>query len=153
MNVKQRKNHSGEPCKLVRRLAAILYDAIIVLALVMLAALIAMLGIGQKTAFRDIGFTLYLLFVWYLYLAWCWHRGGMTVGMRAWRIRIEDDSGRTPSWGQTIVRFLASIMSAALLGTGFLWSLVDSRNRTWHDILSGTRLVRSESRARPTGAG
>jgi uncharacterized RDD family membrane protein YckC len=67
----------------------------------------------------------------------------MTVGMRVWRIRIEDDFGRKPAWGQTIVRFLASILSAALLGTGFLWSLVDSSNRTWHDILSGTRLVRS----------
>ena len=144
MNMHQRKNHSGEPCKLVRRLAAILYDATIVLALMMLAALVAMLlGMGQKTAFRDVGFTLYLLSVWYLYLAWCWRRGGMTVGMRAWRIRIEDDFGRKPSWGQTIVRFLASILSAALLGTGFLWSLVDSRNRTWHDIISGTRLVRS----------
>lgn len=140
----QGNDHSGEPCKLVRRLAAILYDATIVLALVMLAALVAMLlGMGQKTAFRDVGFTLYLLSVWYLYLAWCWHRGGMTVGMRAWRIRIESDSGRKPTWWQTIVRFLASLLSAALLGAGFLWSLVDSRNRTWHDMLSGTHLVRS----------
>lgn len=140
----QRNDHSGEPCKLVRRLAAILYDATIVLALVMLAALVAMLlGMGKKTAFRDIGFTLYLLSVWYLYLAWCWHRGGMTVGMRAWRIRIESDSGQNPTWWQTIVRFLASLLSAALFGAGFLWSLVDSRNRTWHDLLSGTRLLRS----------
>lgn len=144
INVHQRNDHSGEPCKLVRRLAAILYDATIVLALVMLAALVAMLlGMGQKTAFRDIGFTLYLLSVWYLYLAWCWRRGGMTVGMRAWRIRIESDSGQKPTWWQTIVRFLASLLSAALFGAGFLWSLVDSRNRTWHDLLSGTRLLRS----------
>ena len=140
----QRNDHSGEPCKLVRRLAAILYDATIVLALVMLAALVAMLlGMGQKTAFRDVGFTLYLLSVWYLYLAWCWHRGGMTVGMRAWRIRIESDAGRKPTGWQPIVRVLAARLSAALVGGGFLGSLVESRNRTWHDILSGTRLVRS----------
>jgi uncharacterized RDD family membrane protein YckC len=143
VNVRKKKNHSGEPCKLIRRLAAILYDATIVLALLMLSALLAMLlGMGQKTAFRDPGFTLYLLFVWFLYITWCWHQGGMTVGMRAWRIRIEDDLGCKPSWGKTIVRFLASLLSAALLGAGFLWSMVDSRNRTWHDIVSGTRLVR-----------
>jgi uncharacterized RDD family membrane protein YckC len=128
---------------LVRRLAAILYDATIVFALLMLAALLAMLiGVGQKTAFRDPGFTLYLLSVWYVYIAWCWHQGGMTVGMRAWRIRIEDELGDKPSWGRTIVRFLASLLSAGLLGAGFLWSLVDSRKRTLHDIISGTCLVR-----------
>jgi uncharacterized RDD family membrane protein YckC len=128
---------------LVRRLAAILYDATIVFALLMLAALLAMLiGVGQKTAFRDPGFTLYLLSVWYVYIAWCWHQGGMTVGMRAWRIRIEDELGGKPSWGRTIVRFLASLLSAGLLGAGFLWSLVDSRKRTLHDIISGTCLVR-----------
>ncbi len=144
VNVRNRKFDQGEPCRLIRRLAAVIYDATIVLALLMLATLLAMLlGTGQKTAFRDPGFTLYLLFVWYLYVGWCWHRGGMTVGMRAWRIRIEDDLGRKPSWGKTIIRFLASLLSAALLGAGFLWSLVDSENRTWHDIISGTRLVRS----------
>lgn len=140
----RKKNHSGEPCRLIRRLAAILYDATIVLALMMLAALLAMiLGAGQRTALRDPGFTLYLLFVWYLYIAWCWHQGGMTIGMRAWRIRIEDDLGRKPSWGRTIVRFLASLLSAALLGAGFAWSLVDPKKRTWHDMISRTRLVRS----------
>lgn len=141
--MRKRENHSGEPCRLVRRLAAILYDATIVFALLMLAALLAMLiGVGQKTAFRDPGFTLYLLSVWYVYIAWCWHQGGMTVGMRAWRIRIEDELGGKPSWGRTIVRFLASLLSAGLLGAGFLWSLVDSRKRTLHDIISGTCLVR-----------
>lgn len=140
----QHKSDPGEPCKLFRRLAAIVYDSVVVLALLMLAALVAMLlGVGQKTAFRDPGFTLYLLAVWYLYLAWCWTKGGMTVGMRAWRIRIENDQGRTPSWGKTVIRFLVSLLSAALLGAGFLWSLVDKNYRTWHDIVSGTRLVRS----------
>ena len=143
-NVEKKKGHSGEPCGLIRRLAAILYDATIVLALMMLAALLAMLlGLGQKTALRDPGFTLYLVLVWYLYVAWCWHRGGMTIGMRAWRIRIEDDLGRKPSWARTIIRFLASLLSAALLGAGFLWSLVDPGKRTWHDMISGSRLVRS----------
>lgn len=138
------KSKPGEPCTLIRRLAAVLYDSVIVLALLMLAALLAvLLGWGQKTAIKDVGFTLYLVSVWYVYLAWCWRKGGMTMGMRAWKIRIEDESGRNPSWGKTLIRFLASLVSAALLGAGFLWSLADSRNRTWHDILSGTRLVRS----------
>lgn len=141
----QTKNEfSGDPCGLIRRLATIVYDGAIVLALLMLATLLAsLLGLGQQTALRDPGFTLYLLLIWYLYLAWCWHKGGMTVGMRAWRVRIEDNLGQNPGWGKATIRFLASLLSAAALGIGFLWSLGDKRKRTWHDILSGTRLVRS----------
>jgi len=135
---------TSEPCGLVRRLAAIFYDAAIVLALLMLATLLPMLlGLGQKSAMQDIGFTLYLLAIWYLYLMWCWHKGGMTVGMRAWRIRVEDKFGNPPGWGQCTIRFLASIISAGALGLGFLWSLGDPGKRTWHDILSSTRLVKS----------
>jgi uncharacterized RDD family membrane protein YckC len=142
--VRVKTEPSGEPCGLLRRLAVILYDSAIVLALLMLATLFAMLvGLGQKTALKDPGFTLYLLIIWYLYLTWCWHKGGMTVGMRAWRVRIENSNGLNPGWGKATVRFLASLVSAAALGIGFLWSLGDSRKRTWHDILSGTRLVRS----------
>lgn len=133
-----------KPCGLIRRIAAIAYDAAIVLSLMILATLLAMLLIpGQKTALRDPGFTVYLLLVWYVYLAWCWRKGGMTVGMRAWRIRIEDEAGAAPGWGRTLLRFLVSLLSAAALGAGFLWSLLDSRKRTWHDIASGTRLVRT----------
>jgi len=80
--------------------------------------------------------------VWFLYLAWCWHKGGMTIGMRAWHVRIEDQRGRAPGWGTAALRFIVSLVSAGLAGLGFLWSLFDKSKRTWHDILSGTRLVR-----------
>ena len=109
----------------------------------MLATILAMLaGFGDRTAMKDPVYTVYLLSIWFLYLTWCWHKGGMTVGMRAWRVKIEDENGNRPGWGKSTIRFLAALLSAAAAGLGFLWALVDSRNRTWHDILSGTRLVR-----------
>lgn len=134
---------SGSPCGLFRRLVIIVYDSIVVIALMMLATMLAMLaGFGGRTAMKDPVFTGYLLLVWFLYLAWCWHQGGMTVGMRAWRVRIEDKHGRRPGWGVCALRFLVSLLSTILVGLGFLWSLADKGKRTWHDILSGTRLVR-----------
>lgn len=134
---------SGCPCGLLRRLAAIVYDSMVVIALMMLATMLAMpAGLGGRTAMKDPVYTTYLLAVWFLYLAWCWRKGGMTVGMRAWRIRIEDLNGHRPGWGKSALRFLVSLLSAALAGMGFLWSLFDRSKRTWHDIVSGTRLVR-----------
>jgi len=124
-------------------MAIIVYDFVIVISLLMLATLLAMLaGFGGRTAMQDPAYTVYLLSIWFFYLAWCWHKGGMTVGMRAWRVKIEDESGNQPGWGKSTIRFLASLLSAAAAGIGFAWALVDSRKRSWHDILSGTRLIR-----------
>jgi uncharacterized RDD family membrane protein YckC len=119
------------------------YDFFIVISLLMLATMLAMFaGFGDRTAMQDPVYTAYLLSIWFFYLTWCWHKGGMTVGMRAWRVKIEDENGNRPGWGKSTIRFLAALLSAAAMGIGFAWALVDSRNRTWHDILSGTHLIR-----------
>jgi uncharacterized RDD family membrane protein YckC len=71
-----------------------------------------------------------------------WARGGQTPGMRAWRLRVQTVDGNTPSPAVAAVRFGAALLAAAPAGLGFLWMLVDADNRTWHDRLSGTRIVR-----------
>jgi uncharacterized RDD family membrane protein YckC len=120
------------------------YDAAAVLALLMLATALAMLaGFREMTAMRDPGYTLYLAVVCLLYFSLSWHRGGMTLGMRAWRIRIATRDGGLPGWGRCLARFLAAVVSAAPAGAGFLWCLADARKRAWHDRLSGTFLYRS----------
>ena len=120
------------------------YDFVIVISLLMLGTMLAMFtGFGDRTAMKDPVYTVYLFSIWFFYLTWCWHKGGMTVGMRAWRVRIEDENGNQPGWRKSTIRFLASLLSAAAMGIGFLWALVDAQDRTWHDILSGTRLVRT----------
>lgn len=144
MNIaEQHHAETGVPCGLGRRLLAMAYDALVVVALLLLATGLALLaGSGQVTAGKDPLFSLYLLMVWFLYFAWCWRRGGMTVGMRAWRIVLRSDDGSEAGWGQCAVRFLVAILSAACLFLGFCWSLFDERKRTWHDRASRTRLIR-----------
>ena len=116
---------------------------VIVLSLLMLGTMLAMsVDFDGRTAMKDPAYTAYLFAIWFIYLGWCWHKGGMTVGMRAWRVRIEDENGNSPGWGKSALRFLASLFSAAAVGIGFFWVLGDPRKRSWHDILSKTRLVR-----------
>lgn len=139
-----KKRITGAPCTLGRRLLVMLYDALVVTALLLLATSVALLaGSGQVFAGKDPLFTLYLLLVWFVYLAWCWRKGGMTVGMRAWKVRIESKEGGVPGWGQCALRFLVALGSAACLGLGFAWSLFEAEKRTWHDAASRTRLLRS----------
>ena len=79
----------------------------------------------------------YLLAVWFFYLALCWSYGGMTVGMRAWKIVLLADEGDV-GWRHCGIRFVTALVSAAALGLGFFWSLLDPQRRCWHDIASGT---------------
>ena len=135
-------DHAAGPCGLGRRLLVMLYDGLALIALLLLATAVALLaGSGQVTAGKDLLFSLYLLAVWFFYLAGFWRRG-MTVGMRAWKVEITDDGGGAPGWGQFLGRFAVSIFSASCFGLGFCWSAFDARKRTWHDMASRTRLVR-----------
>jgi uncharacterized RDD family membrane protein YckC len=131
-----------QPAGLQRRLLAIVYDAVIVLGLLLLATAAIMPFVDtQPMAMRDPLFSLWLLCVWFSYLCWCW-RKGMTLGMRAWKLRLQTDSGHALTVPRCLLRFLVSLAGASVLGAGYLWSLADSRRRCWHDIATGTCLVR-----------
>jgi len=143
MTVASKSDAVGDPCGLFRRFLIMIYDAVVVVALLMLATTLAMLvGMENYTAVKDPVYTAGLVMLWFIYLGWCWHKGGMTLGMRAWRVRIENESGSHPGWGQCLRRFLVSLVSAAFAGLGFVWSLFESERKTWHDLASRTRLVR-----------
>lgn len=132
------------PCGLGRRLLIMAYDAVAVIALMMLATALAMLlGFRELNVLSDPLYAATLLLTWFAYLAWCWRSGGMTLGMRAWRVRIERVGGGLPGWAECARRFAAALLSAAALGLGFWWALFDRERRCWHDRLSGTRLVRA----------
>ncbi|MDX1499337.1 MAG: RDD family protein [Woeseiaceae bacterium] len=127
---------------LARRLAAIVYDTLLVIALLFLATIpfIALRGgehvePGSSPAYQlALGAVVYLFFVGY------WTRAGSTLGMQSWRLRLETADGGLPTVRAATVRFLVAIISWAALGIGFLWSLVDRDGLAWHDRASGTRL-------------
>lgn len=145
MDSNDKTEPAGTPCGLIRHLLVMIYDGVVIVALLMLATGFAMLaGTGNHTAMQDPLYTAYLVLVWFVYLAWCWRKGGMTLGMRAWHVCITDETGRRPGWIWCAIRFLTSILSAAAAGLGFLWSMIDSEKRTWHDKASRTRLLRSD---------
>jgi uncharacterized RDD family membrane protein YckC len=139
-----------EHIRLWRRLAAASYDLLIVIAVLMLVTGVVILARGG-TAFDPAStwFRLLLLTAWWAYFARSWTHGGQTVGMRAWGIELVDTHGGSAGLGAATLRFLVAWLSALALGLGFLLSVVDRERRTWHDRLSGTRLVRKPGSAEP----
>lgn len=135
---------------LLRRLAAMIYDTFLVLPLIMASVsvfmgvrtlLIGSPGEGEIVQLNPLLVQLVALLTVIGFFCWFWIKSGQTLGMQAWRIKLVDSSGEKPSGRQALLRCLAAIPSAACLGAGYLWCLVDRRGRYWHDYLSGTELI------------
>ncbi len=116
-----------------------IYDSLLLVAILMLAAAAVVIPTGAQVDPGHFAFQLYLLVVAWAYFAICW-RGGQTLGMKAWRIRLVTPRGQI-TWLETVTRFLVACLSLISFGTGFWWSLFHSRRATWHDLASGTALV------------
>lgn len=77
-----------------------------------------------------------------LYVTFSWKRGGQTLGMRPWRLRLHTMSGQAPTQAMLWKRYAMGTLSLLCAGLGFWWALFDRERLTWHDRFSGTRLVR-----------
>jgi len=71
-----------------------------------------------------------------------WHKGGRTLGMRPWRLRVVAADGGPATWPALARRYAVGTVSVAAAGIGFWWAWVDRDRLTWHDRASGTRMVR-----------
>jgi uncharacterized RDD family membrane protein YckC len=123
---------------LARRLASLVYEALLVFGVAFFAAWIFFFASGGRDATVGVmraSEQTFILLVLAGYFLWCWLRGGQTLAMRAWKIRLVDV---TP--GKAIARFL---IAAAILPLSILWALVDRDRQFLHDRLAGTRLVQT----------
>lgn len=132
-----------QPAGLLRRLAAAVYDALLWLAIVFVAtALLLPFTGGAPIAPGNPLYSSYLLFVSFFFFGWFWVHGGQTLGMRAWRLRVQQRDGRPITWWHALLRFLAAIVSWGCAGLGLLWILVDREKMAWHDRFSESVVVR-----------
>lgn len=135
---------------LLRRLAAMTYDTFLVLPLIMASVALVMgvrtlLGLGPSAEgivqLNALLVQLIALLTVVVFFSWFWLKNGQTLGMQAWRIKLQSFSGTPVSLGQVALRCLGALLSAACLGLGYLWCLVDKNQRYWHDYISSTELV------------
>ncbi len=133
-----------EPASLMRRLAAMAYDTVLLVGVFFLATLgWIFLQRGQAVSPNTLAFDGYLFAVSYLFFGWFWTHGGQTLGMRAWKIRLSGENLKTVSWRAATIRYFAATLSMLAMGTGFLWALLDRDKRTFHDLISNTKITRT----------
>ncbi len=133
----------AQPANLTRRLGALLYDFLIIVALWMFAGF-ARLPFVEADAMTDSAgpaFQSALFILTFGFFAFFWLRTGQTLGMQAWRIRVQNENGTAMSPTQALMRFLCAALSIASLGLGYIWMLFSKNKATWHDQFSDTVVV------------
>jgi uncharacterized RDD family membrane protein YckC len=130
-----------------RRLAALVYDAVLLAALLMVftgGALFFTHGAAVVSA--TVGGWVYvyragLIGVIAGYYTLNWLRSGQTLGMRAWRLRAVDAAGKPMTLEAAILRCAWGVLAWAPAALGVLWLYWDPEHLAVHDRLSKTRVV------------
>lgn len=131
----------------LKRLGALLYDLMIVVALWMVTGFIAV-TINNGEAVTGPQFQSFLFILTYLFLAFFWTRSGQTLGMLAWRLRVQTTEGQRISFMQSLIRFLVGSLSLGFCGAGFLWMFINKQKLAWHDLASGCHVIQLPKHAK-----
>ena len=152
---------------LARRLASVVYEALIATAIVLVAGYAltpvmspladpggALVVPGYTRRVAGFGFVVALLGA---YFVTCWSGGRRTLPMKTWRMRLVDRAGRPIGTGRAIARYAAawigpatalllyaatnSRLAALALALPYAWALDDPGRQFLHDRAAGTRRV------------
>ena len=132
---------------LLRRLGALLYDGLLLLALLIVATTLFLPLTGGEALDRrthpvlEFAYRAVLVLLIVGFNGLFWTRRGQTLGMASWRLRVEREDGALLTWGDAVRRLAWALVSLLPLGLGYAWILIDPQRRAWHDRLSGTRIV------------
>jgi uncharacterized RDD family membrane protein YckC len=150
---------------LARRLAAFVYEGVLLFGVLMIAGYLYSSLIQQHHALQgQSGLQAFLFIVLAIYFVWFWSHGGQTVAMRAWHVRLVAKGGGSVTQARAAMRYLAcwvwflpalaaarladlhsaaqifALMAVGVLGYALLARL-HPRRQFWHDALCGTQLV------------
>lgn len=144
----------------MRRLAALLYDGFLVAAIWMVLGFLLQRIVGTESnqlvdgvvqtdpVLDAILFAIMVASGSGFYI-WFWTRSGQTLGMIAWRIKLESLDGSLIDFKQGVIRYLAAWPAFFLLGLGYLAMYLDGNGDCVHDKISGSKVVLLPKSHRP----
>jgi uncharacterized RDD family membrane protein YckC len=138
---------SGISAGFGRRFAALLYDSLLLFALLMIFTGVVLIFTRRAVLPETYGAWAYvyragLVGVIAGYYILNWMRSGQTLGMRAWRLRAVTDTGKPLAGRAAVLRFVCGFLAWPPAALGVLWLYLDPEHLAIHDRLSKTRVVR-----------
>ncbi len=138
---------SGVSAGFGRRLAALLYDSVLLAALLVIftsAAVFLNHSVAVEPATAGAWTYAYragLVAIIAGYYLLNWTRSGQTLGMRAWHLRAVMDTGQPMRLKSGVLRLFFGVLAWAPAGLGVLWLYLDPEHAALQDRLSKTRVV------------
>ena len=127
---------------IARRLASGVYELLLLVALVFLATFPFLALFSDAThGWRRHLLQAWVVFVCGAYFAWFWTRGGQTLPMKTWNLRLVRADGAPLALQNAVVRYLLALVSFFAAGLGFAWAVFDRDRQFLHDRLAGTAIV------------
>ena len=131
----------------LRRLGAMFYDLLLVIALMMVvtAVLLPLTGgeaiTNERFGAWEYAYRLLLFAMVVAFFGVFWTRRGQTLGMQAWRLHIRREDGGVLTWLDVLKRLGAATVSLCLAGLGYWWIWIDRDRLAWPDRWTRTRVV------------
>ena len=125
-----------------RRLASILYDFLLVVAVLIIMSIPFFSFDLQENNLLKVTIQIYYYLITQYFFVWFWVHNQGTLGMKTWKIKIICNNNNRLSYKQAIIRFNVAIISLLFFGLGFIISLFRKDKKCFHDIISKTALVK-----------
>jgi len=128
---------------IARRLASMLYEALLITAVLAVAFILPhlLLGAFANIQVHHVATKIHFFLVLLIYFSWFWVNGGQTLAMKTWRIRVVDIHGGRVRPAQAVLRYLAAWFSLFFFGIGIVWALFDKNRQFLHDRIADTQIV------------
>lgn len=127
---------------LLRRLCAIFYDTLIILAIILIGtACLILLNKGQAISPGNIYYQWFLIILIASYFIGFWVNGSQTIGMKAWNLRVLNSEMQRLNFWLALLRFVTAGIFLCLGGIGLFWCLFNKRRESLYDKCCGTRLM------------
>ena len=123
-----------------RRLMAMIYDWLLVIAIMMVVSVPVVALLGDAVNPGNAWYRITMLLLAGAFFSGFWTVSGQTLGMRSWRLQLTDAHGGPVTLPRALLRFLCAGVSLLPAGLGFWWQWLDRDGLSWHDRWSGTRV-------------
>jgi uncharacterized RDD family membrane protein YckC len=128
---------------MLRRLASMLYESILLFAVAFIGTWVFQFAAGtlRIEGWRMHLLQLFLLALFAAYFLWCWLRSGQTLAMKTWRIRLVSRNGHARLLPRAaLLRFIYAVVLVPTT-IGIFWAMVDRDRQFLHDRLAGSLLI------------
>ena len=128
---------------LIRRYLALVYEALLMLALALsLTARYYLLSGDASRGVKRLGLQVLLYLGMGAYFVRCWAVSGQTLASQTWRLKVVSATGGVLTISQAALRYVVASVLLLPAGLTFWWALLDREHCFLHDRLLGSRVVR-----------